>query len=91
VNKWGVENITEMSHIEALEKLALITKKGLDTLVQIPDTENEPITINKAINAIRHHFMHNCETYNYVISGEGIRKVGDYGCLGDFEYRVVEE
>jgi hypothetical protein len=30
MNKWGVKYMTEMTLIEALEKLALITKKGLD-------------------------------------------------------------
>jgi hypothetical protein len=39
--------------IEALEKLALITKNGLDALIQIQNNANEPLTIGKAIKAIR--------------------------------------
>ena len=45
--------MTKMTLIEALEKLALITKNGLDTLIQIQDSANEPITIIEAIEAIR--------------------------------------
>jgi hypothetical protein len=79
--------MTEMTLIEALEKLALITENGLDTRIQIPDTANEPITIGKAIKAIRNHAI--SETDNYVISGDGIRKVGDDGYLGDIVYQVL--
>ncbi len=80
--------MTEMTLIEALEKLALITKNGLDTLVQIPDNTNEPITISEAIKAIRNHAI--SETDNYVISADGIRKVENNGELGDIVYRVTE-
>lgn len=45
--------MTKMTLIEALEKLAVISKNGLDSLVQLPDNENEPITISEAIKAIR--------------------------------------
>ena len=79
--------MTEMTLIEALEKLALITKNGLDTRIQIPDTASEPITIGEAIKAIRNHAI--SETDNYVISGDGIRKVGDDGYLGDIVYQVI--
>jgi hypothetical protein len=79
--------MTEMTLIEALEKLALITKNGLDTRIQIPDTASEPITIGEAIKAIRNHAI--SETDNYVISGDGIRKVGDDGYLGDIVYQVL--
>ena len=81
--------MTEMTLIEALEKLAVIAKNGLDTRIQIPDAENEPITIDEAIKAIREHAV--SETDNYVISGDGIRKVGDEGCLGDIVYQVIED
>ena len=83
--------MTEMTLIEALEKLALITKNGLDTRIQIPDTENEPITIGEAIEDIRNHATDIDETDNYVRSGDGIRKVEDDGCLGDIVYRVIED
>ncbi len=33
--------MTEMTLIEALEKLALITKKRLDTLIQVPDSMSQ--------------------------------------------------
>jgi len=33
--------VTEMTLIEALEKLALITKKGLDALIQVPDSMSQ--------------------------------------------------
>lgn len=85
-----MEYITEMTLIEALEKLALITKKGLDTPIQIPDTTNEPLTISEAIKAIRNHATDISETDNYVISGDGIREVGDDGQIGDIVYRVIE-
>jgi hypothetical protein len=91
MNKWGVKYMTEMTLIEALEKLALITKKGLDAQIQIPDTANEPITISEAIKAIRNHATDISETDNYVISGDGIRKVKNDGDLGDIVYRVIED
>jgi hypothetical protein len=79
-----------MTLIEALEKLALITKNGLDTKIQIPDTESEHITIGEAIKAIRDHATNVSETDNYVISSDGIRKVGDEGYLDEIVYRVIE-
>lgn len=81
--------MTEMTLIEALEKLALITKNGLETRIQVPDTISEPITIGEAIKAVREHAV--SETDNYVISGDGIRKVGDEGYLSDTVYRVIED
>ena len=81
--------MTEMTLIEALERLALITKNGLDTRIQVPDTISEPITINEAIKAIKEHAV--SETDNYVISGDGIRKIGDEGYLGDIIYQVIED
>ena len=84
-----MEYVTEMTLIEALERLALITKNGLDTRIQVPDTISEPITINEAIKAIREHAV--SETDNYVISGDRIRKMGDEGYLSDVIYQVIEE
>ena len=81
--------MTKMTLIEALEKLALIKKTGLDTLIQLPDNINEPITISKAIKAIKNEAIDT--TDDYIISGEGIRKVGDDGYLGDIVYQVKEE
>lgn len=81
--------MTKMTLIKALEKLALITKNGLDTLIQ--DNANEPITIGEAIEDIRNHTKDVYETENYVISSEGIRKVKDDGNQGDIVYRVIEE
>ena len=78
-----------MTLIEALEKLALIKKAGLDTLIQIQDSANEPITISKAIKAIKNEAIDTAD--DYIISGEGIRKVGDDGYLGDIVYQVKEE
>jgi hypothetical protein len=83
--------MTETTLIEALEKLALITKNGLDTLIQIQDNANEPLTIGKAIKVIRDHSTDIFETDSYVISGEGIQKIGDEECLGDIVYRVIED
>ncbi len=83
--------MTKMTLLEALEKLALIKNKGLDTLVQIPDSANEPITIIEAIEAIRNDAIDIYEADNYVISGDGIRKVGEDGYLGDVVYRVKDE
>ncbi len=83
--------MTKMTLIEALEKLALITKNGLDTIIQIQDSANEPITISDAIEAIRNHAIDIYETGNYSISSNGIRKVKDYGVLGDFVCQVIED
>lgn len=83
--------MTGMTLIEALEKLALNTKNGLDTLIQIQDNTNESITIGEAIKAIKEHAVGIHETENYVISGAEIQKVGDDGYLGDIVYRVKEE
>jgi hypothetical protein len=82
--------MAEMILIEALEKLALITRNGLDTLIQILDNPNESITIGEAIKAIRTHATDICETDNYLISVEGIRQVKEDGELGDIVYRVIE-
>ena len=82
--------MAEMTLIEALEKLALITKNGLDTLIQIQVNGNKTITISEAIKAIKNHAIDISETENYAISGDGIRKVNDDGCLGDIVYRVIE-
>jgi hypothetical protein len=81
--------MTKMTLIEALEKLALIKKTGLDTLIQLPDNINEPITIGEAILAIRNEAVDTAD--DYIISSEGIRKVGDDGYLGDIVYQVKEE
>jgi hypothetical protein len=89
--KRGVEYMTKMTLIEALEKLVLIKKNGLDTLVQIQDSENEPITIIEAIKAIRNDAIDIYEADNYVISGDGIQKIGDDGYLGNVVYRVKDE
>ncbi|MHB8101070.1 MAG: hypothetical protein ACYDEF_02585 [Methanosarcina sp.] len=82
--------MTEITLIEALEKLALIAKNGLDTLIQIQGNANEPITIGDAIKAIRNHAIDIYETENYAISSDGIRKVKDSGDLGDIVYQVKE-
>ena len=81
--------MTKMTLIEALEKLALIKKTGLDTLIQLPDSTSKPITISDAIKAIKNEAIDT--TDDYIISGEGIRKVGDDGYLGDIVYQVKEE
>jgi hypothetical protein len=83
--------MTEITLIEALEKLALIKKNGLDTLIQIPGCINEPITISEAIKSIKGHTLDISETDNYIISGDGIQKVGDDGSLGKIVYQVKEE
>ncbi len=80
--------MTKMTLIKALEKLALIKKNGLDTLIQLPDNVNEPITISDAIKAIRNEAIDTAD--DYIISGDGIRKVGDEGYLGDIVYQVKE-
>ena len=82
--------MTEMTLIEALEKLALIKKNGLDTLIQIPDSTNEPITIIEAIKTIRGHTSDISETDNYIIGGDGIRKAGDDGHSYEIVYQVKE-
>lgn len=83
--------MTKITLIEALEKLALIQKNGLETLIQIPGNVNEPITIGEAIKTIRDYATDISETDNYVISSDGIRKVGDDGYLSDIVYQVKEE
>ena len=84
-------HVAEMTLIEALEKLAVISKNGLDTMIKIKDNENEPITIIEAIKAIRKHAIDINETKNYSISSDGIRKVKDEGELGDIVYQVIED
>lgn len=79
--------MTEMTLIEALEKLALIKKNGLDTLIQIPDSANGSITISEAIKAIRDHTPDISETDNYIIGSDGIRK----GEKGEIVYQVKDE
>jgi hypothetical protein len=80
-----------MTLIEALEKLAVISKKGLDTLIQIQDSANEPITIGEAIKAIRDHDIDIYEKEDYSIGSDGIRKVKDNDDLGDIVYRVIKD
>jgi hypothetical protein len=41
-----------MTLIETLEKLALITKKGLDPQIQIPYTENETLIIRRQLRLL---------------------------------------
>ena len=77
-----------MTLIEALEKLALISKNGLDTLIYIHESTNEPIKIIDAITAIRHHAIDIYESKNYSITHDGIRKIKDNGNLGEIVYRV---
>ncbi len=74
-----------MTLIEALEKLALITKKGLDEPIHIPDNANEPITIGEAIKEIQDHAP---ETDDYIISSDGIQKTGEDG--SKIVYQVKE-
>lgn len=76
-----------MTLIEALEKLALITKKGLDTLIQVPDS-NEPITIIEAIKELEDHASDISETDDYIISSDGIWKTGKDG--SEIVYQVKE-
>jgi hypothetical protein len=83
--------VAEMTLIEALEKLAVISKNGLDTMIKIKDNENEPITIIEAIKAIRKHAIDINGTENYSIGSDGIRKVKDEGELGDIVYQVIED
>ena len=80
--------MTEMTLIEALEKLALITKKGIDEPIHIPDNADEPITIGEAIKAIQDHASDISETDDYIISSEGIRKTGEDG--NEIVYQVKE-
>jgi hypothetical protein len=80
--------MTEMTLIEALEKLAIIKENGLDTLIQIPDSTNEPTTIIEAIKAIRGHASDISETDDYIISSDGIQKAGDDG--SEIVYQVKE-
>ena len=80
--------MTKMTLIEALEKLALIKKNGLDTIIQIQDSTNEPITIGEAIKAIREHTLNISETDDYIISSDGIQKVGEDG--SEIVYKVKE-
>ncbi|MCC4771486.1 hypothetical protein FXV91_15340 [Methanosarcina sp. DH2] len=80
--------MTEMTLIEALKKLALITKKGLDTLIQIPNSTNEPITIGEAIKEIQDHASDISETDDYIISSDGIQKTGEDG--SEIVYQVKE-
>lgn len=79
--------MTEMTLIKALEKLALITKKGLDTPIQVPDS-NEPITIIEAIKEIQDHASDISETDDYIISSDGIWKIGEDG--SEIVYQVKE-
>jgi hypothetical protein len=81
--------MTKMTLIEALEKLALIKKNGLDTLIHIQDSTNEPITIGETIKAIKGHTSDISETTDdYVISSGGIQKVGEDG--SEIVYQVKE-
>lgn len=82
--------ISEMTLIEALKKLALISKNGLDTLIYIHESTNEPIKTSDAINAIRRHAIGIYESENYSITHYGIRKIKDDGDLGEIVYRVEE-
>ncbi|AKB75787.1 hypothetical protein MSLAZ_2526 [Methanosarcina lacustris Z-7289] len=77
--------MTEMTLIEALEKLALITKKGLDEPIHIPDNANEPVTIGEAIKEIQDHAS---ETGDYTISSDGIQKTEENG--SKIVYQVKE-
>ncbi len=72
-------------------KARINQKNGLDTFIQIPGCINEPITISEAIKAIKGHTLDISETDNYIISGDGIQKVGDDGSLGEIVYQVKEE
>jgi hypothetical protein len=80
--------MTEMTLIEALEKLALITKKGLDEPIHIPGNANEPITIGEAIKEIKDQASDISETDDYIISSDGIRKIGEDG--SEIVYQVKE-
>jgi len=80
--------MTEMTLIEALEKLALISKNGLDTLIYIHESTNEHVKIGEAVKAIRHHAIDIYESNNYSITHDGIRKIEDDGNLGEIVYRV---
>ncbi|HOW14519.1 hypothetical protein [Methanosarcina sp.] len=80
--------MTEMTLIEALKKLALITKKGIDTLIQVPDSTSEPITIIKAIKELEDHASDISETDDFIISSDGIQKIGKDG--SEIVYQVKE-
>jgi hypothetical protein len=60
-------------------------------MIQIQDSANEPVIISEAIEAIRNHAIDIYETGNYSISSNGIRKVMDYGVLGDMVCQVIED
>jgi len=77
-----------MTLIEALEKLALISKNGVDTLIYIHESTNEPIKISDAIKAIIRHALDIYDSQNYSITHDGIRKIKDDGNLGEIVYRV---
>jgi hypothetical protein len=83
--------MTEMTLIEALEKLAVISKNGLDTKIQIQDNANEPITIGEAIKAIRNHDIDIYEKEDYSIGSDGIRKRKDDGDIFEIVYQVKED
>ena len=84
----SVITMTEMTLIEALEKLALITKRGLDEPIHIPGNANEPITIGEAIKEIQDHASDISEIDDYIISSDGIRKTGEDG--NEIVYQVIE-
>jgi hypothetical protein len=86
-----VVNVAEITLIEALEKLAVISKNGLDTMIKIQGNENKPITIIEAIRAIRNHAVDINEIENYYIGSDGIRKVKNDETLGDVVYQVIED
>lgn len=80
--------MTEITLIEALKKLALIAKKGLDELIHIPGNANEPITIGEAIKEIQDQASDISETGDYIISSDGIRKTEEDG--SEIVYQVKE-
>jgi hypothetical protein len=82
--------ISKMTLIESLEKLALISKNGLDTLIYIHESTHGPIKISDAIKAIRRHAIDIYESENYSIAHDGISKIKDDGDLGEIVYRVKE-
>jgi hypothetical protein len=85
--KGGIKNDRNDSN-RSTGKTRINQKNGLDTLIQIPDSTNEPITIIEAIKAIRGHASDISETGNYIIGGDGIRKVGKNG--NEVVYQVKE-
>ncbi|AKB39738.1 hypothetical protein [Methanosarcina mazei] len=80
--------MTEMTLIEALKKLALITKKGLDELIHIPGNTSGPITIGEAIREIQDHDSDISETDDYIIGSDGIWKTGEDG--SEIVYQIKE-